>query len=135
MAEYYASSEKYEEAYKGFLELKDYKDSAKKAEEYKTGEFSETVSVRVGCSLDGTWEYDSTRCEYNMVSAEMNLKYNKGIPDYGNVEIIFKTHEWGGTYFGWGTATYKYIGEFKNNSITGKGNYLHIMNLIQMILV
>ena len=110
-------------------------DIKKKAEEYKTGEFSETVSVRVGCSLDGTWEYDSTRCEYNIVSAEMNLKYNKGIPDYGNVEIIFKTHEWGGTYFGWGTATYKYIGEFKNNSITGKGKLFTYNEFNDKILV
>lgn len=122
LAEYYVSSEKYKEAYKGFLELKDYKDSAKKSEEYKTGEFSETVSIRVGCNLDSPSEYYSPRSESDFVEVEMKIKYHKGLPDYNNVEIIFETHEYQGNYSGkWGTASYKYIGEFKNNSITGKG--------------
>lgn len=122
LAEYYVSSEKYEEAYKGFLELKDYKDSVKKSEEYKTGEFSETVSIRVGCELSFTSVYCSPRSESDNVSSEMKIKYHKGLPDYNNVEIIFETHEYQGNYSGkWGTSSYKYIGEFKNNSITGKG--------------
>lgn len=122
LADYYASSEKYEEAYKIFLDLKDYKDSAKKAEEYKTGEFSETVSIRVGCSLNGASEFDSSRSEHEIVLAEMKVKYHKAIPDYNNVEIIFKTHDYQGNYSKiWTTAFYRYVGEFKNNSITGKG--------------
>lgn len=122
LAEDYVSSEKYEEAYKMFLELKDYKDSAKKAIEYKTGEFSETVSIRVGCSLNGTFEFDSSRSENEIVSAEMKVKYYKGIPDYNNVEIIFDTYDYMGNFTGyWRQTTYRYIGEFKNNSITGKG--------------
>ena len=122
LAEDYVSTEKYEEAYKGFLELKDYKDSVKKAEEYKTGEFSETLSIRVGCNLDSASIYYSPRSESDVVEAEMKIKYRKGVPDYNNVEIIFETHEYLGNYSGkWGTASYKYIGEFKNNSITGKG--------------
>lgn len=122
LAENYVSSEKYEEAYKGFLELNDYKDSVKKAEEYKTGEFSETVSIQVGCDLSDTSEYYSPRSESDNVSSEMKVKYYKGVPDYNDVEIIFTTHDYAGNYYGkWGTASYKYIGEFKNNSITGKG--------------
>ena len=119
LAEYYASSEKYEEAYKGFLELKDYKDSAQKAEEYKTGEFSETVSIQVGCDFDSPSEYRSPRSESDNVTAKMKVKYHKGNADYNNVEIMFTTHD----YFGgeWETSGYKYIGEFKNSSITGKG--------------
>lgn len=123
LAEYYVSSEKYEEAYKTFLELKNYKDSAKKAEEYKTGEFSETVSIQVGCSLDRIFEFDPSRSENEIVSAEMKVKYFKGIPDYSNVEILFETYLYQGDCDRgvWITSYYRYVGEFKNNSITGKG--------------
>lgn len=125
LAEDYVSTQKYEEAYKMFLELKDYKDSAQKAEEYKTGEFYETVSIRVGCSLNGSVEYESTRCESNIVSAEMKVKYHMGIPNYNDVEIIFDTYEYIPSIASpegyWSKFRFKYIGQFQNNTITGKG--------------
>lgn len=119
LAEDYVSSEKYEEAYKGFLELKDYKDSAQKAEEYKTGEFVEEITIEVGCDLYAERIYSSTRSEKESVSASKKVVYNKGICNNENVEIVFKEHVYGPS--GWYTANFKYVGEFKNNSITGKG--------------
>lgn len=119
LAEYYVSSEKYEEAYKGFLELKDYKDSVKKAEEYKTGEFVEEITIEVACDLAAESIYSPTRSEKETVLATKKVVYNKGIPKNEHVEIIFKVHAYGPS--GWYTANFKYVGEFKNNSITGKG--------------
>ncbi|MDD6478249.1 MAG: hypothetical protein PUF48_00315 [Oscillospiraceae bacterium] len=121
LAEYYASSQKYEDAYKMFLELKDYKDSAQKAEEYKTGEFYETVTIQVGCTLNKTLEYYSPRSENIIVEAKMKVKYYKAVPDYNNVEIVFETQDYEGYSKIWISTYYRYIGEFKNNSITGKG--------------
>ena len=121
LADYYASSEKYEEAYKMFLELKGYKDSAQKAEEYKTGEFYETVTIRVGCTLNKTLEYYAPRSESNVVEAKMKVKYYKAVPDYNNVEIVFETQDYEGYSKIWIPTYYRYVGEFKNNSITGKG--------------
>ena len=122
LAEDYVSSKKYKEAHKLFLEIEDYKDSAKKAREYKIGEFSETVSLRVGCNYGFISRYDSARSESNTVLGEMKVIYQKGVPDYQNVEIIFETYDYQGGFAGiWEKKSYKYLGEFQNGSITGKG--------------
>ncbi|TJX12725.1 hypothetical protein E9840_12195 [Tissierella creatinini] len=107
------------------LEMDGYKDSSDKAKEVyefiKTGTFTEDIQITVNADLDAQWVYSVARTERETVDAKLTLEYINGSPNMEEVIIDFVGSTYGGTLGRWGSKNYKYVGEYKNNTITGKG--------------
>lgn len=123
-------SNKFQEAYDIFVSLDDYKDSQSKADEaynhFKSGVFTEARIITVGTDLDGEFIYHPARSKNENVSAEITLSYSNGVPSMNDVTVVFTSHVYGGTVGGWSESKFKYVGDFKNNTITGNGKLYQV---------
>lgn len=125
-AEYEEGQNNYQEAYDLFKTLSEqsYENSTYRADEvYKHIYRVETsdINIEVGCCLDATWVYHIGRTLSKNVNAHVSIEYNNDIPDLKNVTVKFSSPSWGGTSTKWTNSNYTYIGEFKDNTLTGEG--------------
>ncbi len=116
------SNSEYKEAIKILRIMSDYKDVDSMLQSFideKTGYFTEQIGMVVNKNLSAELIYSPERATTEKVSATVTGYYIKGVIQE-EVTCNFK----GSIYSevaGWRNKWYKYVGEFKNNTMSGRG--------------
>jgi len=119
----YISNSQYIQAIEILEDLNTYKDTAsllQKFTEEKTGLITEQIEIEVGKNLNAELIYSAARSEKQTVTATIEGYFIKGTLQ-GDMKCTFSVKTYHGTVGGWSTDKFIYIGEFKENTITGKG--------------
>ena len=121
-------SGEYMKAKEAFLLLGDYKYSKAWAKEcdklyypIRTGEYSDRVQITVNKSLSSELIYSTERSEQETVTARLTGYYVDGDLEEKNVEVEFTNSRYAGTAGGWRYENLRYVGDFKNGTMTGEG--------------